>query len=158
MSCQMISLDISTKSTGYAVFKDGIYNRSGVISYDNKDAQKRLYIMAQYMLTAIDLMDTSIIVVEQPIFNKNVNTFRELSMMVGVVYGCCVNHNIEYHSLLPTQWRALISSEKKPRKRKELKEWGKQKVKELYGFYVDTDDESDAILIGTAYGNLFKEK
>lgn len=158
MSCQMLALDISTKSTGYAVFEDGVLKRHSIIEYKDGDTQKRLYAMTIFISLLFDWKDISIVVVERPIFNRNVKTFFELSMMVGAVYAYCVEHNIEFHMLLPSQWRALISSENKPRKRKELKEWGKQKVRELYGVEVKTDDESDAILIGTAYGNLFKEK
>lgn len=158
MSCQMLALDISTKSTGYAIFEDGVLKLHGVIDHDENDAQQRLHTMTYLIYHFFDWNDISIVVVEQPIFNQNVKTFSELSMMVGAVYAFCIENHNEFHMLLPSQWRALVSSEKKPRKRNELKEWGKQKVRELYDVEVKTDDESDAILIGTAYGNLFTEK
>lgn len=158
MSCQMLALDISTKSTGYAVFENGVLKHHGVINYDEKDSQQRLHMMTYLIYHFFDWNNIAIVVVEQPIFNQNVKTFSELSMMVGAVYAFCIENHNDFHMFLPSQWRALISSEKKPRKRKELKEWGKQKARELYGVEVRTDDESDAILIGTAYGNLFKEK
>ena len=77
-------------------------------------------------------------------------------MIFGVVYGKCVENEIDFYELRPTEWRKLIDPGKKPRKREELKEWSKQKVKELFNINDVTDDESDAILIGRAYINLFK--
>ena len=76
-------------------------------------------------------------------------------MILGAVYGWCLVHNVYFEMLRPTEWRALISKEKKGRKRDELKAWSVRKVKELFGIDV-TDDESDAILIGLAYVKKYK--
>lgn len=73
------------------------------------------------------------------------------------MYGKCVSEKIDWQDLRPTQWRkyAALEGEKVPKKREELKKWSINKVSEIFGVNV-TDDESDAILIGLAYCNIFE--
>ena len=55
----------------------------------------------------------------------------------------------------PSEWRALISKEKKGRKRDELKQWSVQTVEKLFNKKVN-DDEADAILIAQALVNKYE--
>ena len=77
-------------------------------------------------------------------------------MILGAIYGKCLDEKIEWYSLRPTQWRkwAKDENEKLPKKREELKEWSKDKVLSLFNITVN-DDVSDAILIG--YGFIKEE-
>lgn len=83
---------------------------------------------------------------------RNVQAQRLLTIILGAVYGWCVTNNIYFKMLRPSEWRALISKEKKGRDRHALKKWSIDTVKKLFNIDV-TDDESDAILIGQAYIN-----
>lgn len=153
--CRLLSLDTSTKSTGVAVFENGMlvnsYTLDGALSANHED---RLRVMIQNILWCIDAEYPNIIVVEQSIMTRNADTFRQLSMIVGAVIASALEYSSDYYMYTPSAWRALISDEKKPRKREELKTWSKNKVKELYGKECKTDDEADAILIGRAYINM----
>lgn len=153
--CRLLSLDTSTKSTGVAVFENGMlvnsYTLDGALSANHED---RLRVMIQNILWCIDAEYPNIIVVEQSIMTRNTDTFRQLSMIVGAVIASALEYSSDYYMYTPSAWRALISDEKKPRKREELKTWSKNKVKELYGKECKTDDEADAILIGRAYINM----
>lgn len=94
------------------------------------------------------------VVVETPVVVRNPLIQRILTMIFGSVYSMCVIKKITWAELKPTEWRKLIDPGKKPKKRDELKEWSKHKVFELFDIDV-TDDESDAILIGQAYINMW---
>ena len=95
------------------------------------------------------------VVTEMTVVTRNAQTQRNLTMILGAIYGKCIIYNINYHSFRPAEWRKLISSEKKPRKRDELKLWSKKQCELLYGIDDINDDISDAILLGQAYINKF---
>lgn len=156
--CTLVALDTSTRATGVAKFENGKYAESGTLMVDkNKGQQIRFEAMASMIITRLDEYQPDIIVIEQSIMTRNADTFRLLSMLVGIVYGYCVEHDIEYHSLTPSKWRAYIDGNK-PRNRRELKVWSKNKVSELYNVDAYTDDQADAILIGTAYINMWDKQ
>ena len=107
-----------------------------------------------YQLIASE--NPQIIITETTVVVRNVEAQRNLTLILGAIMGKCVEKHIAYDSLRPTEWRKIIKNvdEKLPRKREELKQWGKEKVFELYGKDIESDDISDAILIGRAYCNL----
>lgn len=156
MKHKLLSLDTSSSSTGWAYFENGKYVKSGLINLKSmKDSSTRMTEMTKEIYNLIDHYSPTAVVTEMTVVLRNPAVQRMLTMILGAVFGKCVIHNIEYQTLRPTEWRKLIDTNKKPRKRDELKEWSKSKVKEL--FYIDdiTDDVSDAILIGQAYVNMF---
>lgn len=163
----LLSLDTSSTSTGWAVFINGEYVRSGCIDLKQiKDINVRLPEMIRRIYSLIDDEFPDIIVTEEMVVPRNAQAARILTMILGAVYGYCISYRMEYEvdgkmlysSLRPTEWRKLIDSGKKPRDREGLKNWSKQKVAEL-GIVVDEkmmrnpDDVTDAILIGKAYCN-----
>ena len=156
MDLKLLSLDTSTSSSGWALFVNGKYRDSGVIDLRKvKNTSDRLKTMIIKLRALIDHYSPAVVVIETPVVVRNPLTQRMLSMIFGIVYGKCAEDEIEFYELRPTEWRKLIDSGKKPKKREELKEWSKQKVKDLFNINV-TDDESDAILIGQAYINMCK--
>ena len=154
MKYKLLSLDTSTTATGWSLFNNGKYINSGVIDLKkSKNTSERIKNMVVQIMGMIDHHSPTVVAIETPVVCRNPLTQRLLTMIFGVVYGKCVESNIDFVELKPTQWRKLVDTGKKPRKRDELKEWSKNKVKELYNMDV-TDDESDAILIGRAYINM----
>ena len=149
-------MDTSSSCSGWSIFIDGEYSNSGVINCKKiKNTQERLGIMCSALLSFLDQENPDAVVIEMTVVSRNASAQRMLTMILGAVYGWCLVHNVYFEMLRPTEWRALISKEKKGRKRDELKAWSVRKVKELFGIDV-TDDESDAILIGLAYINKYK--
>ena len=160
-NCRLISIDSSTKSTGYSLFVNGKFKYKCRIDHsDVKDGQTRLAEMMRALNKIIDEQLPDIVVWETPVVIRNPQTQRDLSMLAGSIMGKCVDMNIFYYQFRPTEWRKLVSDkdEKLPRKRDELKEWGKLKVKELFNIDVESDDESDSMLIGQAYINIWGDK
>ena len=156
--CKLISLDTSTSSTGYAVYISGKLNRYDLIDYKRiKNTDERIKEMILKIYEIIETEKPQIIVAEMTVVTRNAQAQRNLTMILGAIQGKCLENNIFFSLLRPTEWRKLVNNEKEklPRKREELKQWSKQKVSDILGINDINDDISDAILIGQAYINRF---
>lgn len=158
MNCKLISLDTSSNSTGVAIFIDGILSRHFLINLKNiKNTDERISEMIKQIYKIIADESPNIIVTEMTVVTRNAQAQRNLTMILGAIYGKCIDNNIWYYSLRPTEWRSLIDTTKKPngRKREDYKVWSMELIKDFYNIDCSSDDVSDAILIGRAYVNKF---
>lgn len=156
--CKLISLDTSTSSTGYAVYISGKLHRYDLIDFKRiKNTDERIKEMILKIYEIIETEKPQIIVAEMTAVTRNAQAQRNLTMILGAIQGKCLENNIFFSLLRPTEWRKLVNNEKEklPRKREELKQWSKQKVSDILGINDINDDISDAILIGQAYINRF---
>lgn len=156
--CKLISLDTSTSSTGYAVYISGKLHRYNLIDFKRiKNTDERIKEMILKIYEIIETENPQIIVAEMTVVTRNAQAQRNLTMILGAIQGKCLENNIFFSLLRPTEWRKLVNNEKEklPRKREELKQWSKQKVSDILGINDINDDISDAILIGQAYINRF---
>ena len=156
--CKLISLDTSTSSTGYAVYISGKLHRYDLIDFKRiKNTDERIKEMILKIYEIIETEKPQIIVAEMTVVTRNAQAQRNLTMILGAIQGKCLENNIFFSLLRPTEWRKLVNNEKEklPRKREELKQWSKQKVSDILGINDINDDISDAILIGQAYINRF---
>lgn len=155
--CKMLALDISSVSTGWALFENGNYIESGVLTTLNEKENH----VSNMMINISDLISKIkpvICVVEETVLSRfNPKTFRTLTMILGVAMYLCNTKGIEFITLTPSEWRKLISEEKKPRKREELKAWDLEKAESIFNKKFETDDEADAVLIGQAYLNRWRQ-
>ena len=157
---KVLSLDTSSKISGYAVFYDGKLIRYSSIDMSQvKDSDERMRSMVSELTTLIERESPDNIVIEETVVTRNPQTQRMLSMILGAVFCMCVYYNFNYYSLRPTQWRKAVrgEEEKIPRKRDELKLWSINKVFELFGIENIDDNIADAILLGQAFINDFEE-
>ena len=158
---KVIALDTSTTKTGWSIFIDGKYNDCGLIDLSDMKkttAEDRIPIMIREIENTIIDYSPDIVIVENTVVSRNVSAQRFLTMLLGMIWYICMNKNIEYQSVRPTEWRSWVSPEKKGNKRVELKVWSMNKVKELFGFIAESDDVSDAILIGYGYVNRYRDE
>ena len=156
--CKLISLDTSTSSTGYAVYISGKLHRYDLIDFKRiKNTDERIKEMILKIYEIIETEKPQIIVAEMTVVTRNAQAQRNLTMILGAIQGKCLENNIFFSLLRPTEWRKLVNNEKEklPRKREELKQWSKQKVSDILGINDINNDISDAILIGQAYINRF---
>ena len=156
--CKLISFDTSTSSTGYAIYISGKLHRYDLIDFKRiKNTDERIKEMILKIYEIIETEKPQIIVVEMTVVTRNAQAQRNLTMILGAIQGKCLENNIFFSLLRPTEWRKLVNNEKEklPRKREELKQWSKQKVSDILGINDINDDISDAILIGQAYINRF---
>lgn len=157
MNCKLISMDTSSNSTGVAIFVDGILSHHFLIDLKKiKNTEDRIKEMVKQIYKIIENEKPDIIVTEMTVVTRNAQAQRNLTMILGAIYGKCIEDNIWHCSLRPTEWRSLIDTNKKPkgRKREDYKEWSINIVKDKYSIEAN-DDICDAILIGRAYINKF---
>lgn len=147
---KLISFDTSTASTGYAVWNDGQLMLYDIIDLKKvKSSGTRLAAMILEILSILENEKPDAVVTELTVVTRNAQVQRNLTMILGAIYGYCLKHVIDYYSLRPTEWRKAVDCGKPPRKREELKQWAVESVKQMFGIDV-TDDVADAILIGQA--------
>lgn len=154
---KLLALDTSTTSTGYALYVDGKLKDYGSLDFDKKTASDvRFEQMINAIYKKIDEVKPQIVVTELTSVTRNAKTQRNLTMVLGAVWGKCLLIDAYYHSFRASEWRKLVDSGKKPRKREELKKWSINKVNSILKTEINNDNISDAVLIGMAYINLFK--
>ena len=153
---KILSLDTSTTISGYAIYDDNkLVHYSSIDKSAIKDTDLRMMAMVSGIFIVMQQHDPDVVVIEEMVVPRNPQTQRLLTMILGAVYGQCLQSGIRYCSIRPTQWRSVVrnESEKLPRKREELKLWSMRKVVELFKIHDVDDNISDAILIGYAYLN-----
>ena len=157
-TCKLLSFDTSTNSTGYSLYISGKLKKYELLDFKHiKNTDERIKEMILKIYEIIEYEKPQIVVTEMTVVTRNAQAQRNLTMILGAIYGHCLRNDIFYWSFRPTEWRKLVhtTNEKLPRKREELKQWSINKVNELFDIPSITDDVSDAILIGQAYMNKF---
>lgn len=161
---KLLSLDTSTTTTGYCLYKNARYHQSGILQPNNSNADlKNMCIMLWYLLTEIN---PDIIVIETPSVTKNAHTQRMLVIVFAVAYIWHIlqDKDIFFYPIRPTEWRKHCSDDEwrekiKKKKRPQLKQLAVEEVKKLFpSVQLHSDDEAEAILIGLAYIHIFDRK
>lgn len=155
-STTLLSLDTSTTSTGWAIFKDGEYQESGVIDDFKKvkNGYERLKLMTKELLDSIGQLKPDIIVIEKDVVFGNMKVIDMLMKIIGAVYGFCLFNGITYYEFAPSEWRKYVKLQAFGRKRNEFKKASIKYIKDNLNMDVN-DDEADAICIGLAYCKKF---
>lgn len=144
----MCSLDVSTTSTGFAIFHNGIYESSCLLDHsNNKDTNSRIAEMGNDILSALNKYNPVIVSIEDAYCGNNADTMKKLCRLQGMVYGWCLSHNADFNIYLPSSWRKEFGDLFKGKKRPECKRLAIEYVKDKYSIDVN-DDEAEAILIG----------
>ena len=154
----LLSLDLSTKSSGYAIFDEGTLIKYGCITSASTDTIKRIYIMRDAInQLLIDFPEINRIIVEEVrpeggYGAGNIRTHRVLMWLQAaiafMVYDFDKKIEIEY--IYPSSWRATCGIKNgRGIVRSTLKEADIAFVKDKYGLDVN-DDIADAICIGLA--------
>ena len=156
-SITLLSLDTSTTSTGWAIFKDGKYQESGVIDdfKKMKNGHERLKLMTKELLDSIGQLEPDIIVIEKDVVFGNMKVIDMLMQIIGAVYGFCLFNGITYYEFAPSEWRKYVKLQAFGRKRDEFKKASIKYIKDNLNMEVN-DDEADAICIGLAYCKKFE--
>ena len=151
----LLSLDLSSKSSGWAIFEDGILKDSGCISSTSTDLLKRINIMKDEIKTIVEKYKPNKVVAEEVRPEngmQNIKTHRALMWCQAAIALMLYDYNkkLELELIYPSSWRAAIGIKTgRGIKRTSLKEKDIQFVKENYNLDVN-DDEADAICIGYA--------
>lgn len=154
---KVLSMDQSTRVTGYCLFQNGTYIESGVIdmSKSELDTPERSFEMAKAAWGIIDKYKPDHLVIEDTQQQNNVKTVITLSRLQGMIIGYAEAHGIKVHILLPSAWRKALDYIQGPKiKRAELKKQSADYVKKHFGFDL-SEDENEAICEGVAAHILF---
>lgn len=146
----LLALDQATKITGWAIFKDNKltdYGKFDAGQYD--DMGDRLYYIRKQLVELINKYDVDEVVFEDIQFQNNVtnnvDTFKKLAEVFGVVYELCVELKLPHTSVLASVWKSTLGIKGKDRtaQKRAAQQW----VVDTYGIK-PTQDEADAIAIG----------
>ena len=136
----IISLDLSTKSTGWAYFENGELIDHGCISSASTDVIKRIYIMRDNINEILNKYSVSKIIVEEvrPEGGYGVGNTHTHKMLMwlqaAIAFMIYDNHNnIDIEYIYPSSWRASLGIKNgRGIKRTTLKEADIQYVKDKY--------------------------
>lgn len=148
-----MSLDLSTTSSGWALWEGNKIKEYGCITADKgTPLNKRIHKMWEGLEGVLSRYDVKKVVAEDPLprtsYNTNEATYRALNWLQGYLGVLLKDKGIEMEFVLPNSWRSKIGIKTgRGYKREELKEEDKKWAKEHFGFNVN-DDIADAIGIG----------
>lgn len=149
----LLSLDLSSRSSGWAVFQDGLLIDSGCVASSSLDLLKRINIMKDGIKEVVEKYKPTKVVAEEVRPEngvQNIKTHRALMWTQAAIALMLYDYNkkLEMDLIYPSSWRAAIGIKTgRGIKRTTLKEKDIQFVKENYNLDVN-DDEADAICIG----------
>lgn len=110
----LVGLDTSSTKTGWSYYVNGNFADSGVLNFSKqKNSDIRMQDMVNSIYEKLSTLKVDIVAIETTAVTRNASSQRMLTMILGAVYGWCVNNNVEFVMFRPSEWRALISKEKK---------------------------------------------
>ena len=154
---KVLSMDQSTRVSGYCFYDDGEYIDSGVVdmSKSKLDTHERSFEMAKSLWKIIRKYKPEHLVIEDTQQQTNVKTVITLARLQGMIIGYAEAHGVKTHILLPSEWRAVLHYSQGPKvKRAELKQQSIDYVKDKYGFDLP-EDECEAIALNDAAREKF---
>ena len=153
---KILSFDQSTRISGWSVFMNCDYVKSGIIDLSKiKDTEERTKKMGIQICDKILEVNPDIVIIENIQNQSNTDTVIKLARLQGIIIGFANAHNIDIKILSPSVWRKhLMFKQGAGVKRKELKQQSIDYVKKKLGLSL-TDDESDACCLGLASISLF---
>ena len=154
---EILSLDLSTHSSGYAFGQDGILKDHGCITAYSKDVIKRIIKMRDELSEIIKINKINKIVMEQvrPEYNSHTNKVLMWLQAAIVIAAYEIDSSIEFQFIGASTWRAALKIKQgRGVKRNTLKSQDIQYVQNKYNIKVN-DDQADAICIFDAYWQKF---
>lgn len=147
---RLLALDQASKCTGWAIFEDGELKSYGKISLDDPNTDTRLVQLRQSIQTLVANYNIDEVIFEdiqqQNNVANNVQTFKVLAEVYGVVSELLQELQIPHSTVLAASWKSTLGI--KGRTRAEQKKNAQLYVEQNYGIHV-IQDIADAICIGT---------
>lgn len=155
ISMKILSLDLSTKSSGWAIFDDEKLIDHGCITASSTDLINRIHKMTDSLIEILQKYEIDKIIVEEVRPEGgygvgNQKTHKALMWLQAAVAFLIHDHysSIEIEYIYPSSWRANLGIKNgRGIKRQTLKEADIEYVQNKYNILVN-DDEADAICIG----------
>ena len=160
---KILSLDMSTKSTGWAIFEEKELKDYGCITSSSTDLIKRIHVMIDSLREILNKNQIDKIIIEEvrpDIGASNLQTHRALMWLQAALAFLIHDEfkKIMITYIYPSSWRAKCGIKNgRGIKRETLKEADIRFVKNTYGIEVN-DDIADAIAIGHSEINESQDK
>lgn len=149
MERRLLALDQSSRISGYAIFVDENLIAHGSINLTEEDVGQRLVLIRKEVTKLIHKYDINEIAFEdiqmQASVGNNVQTFKVLAEVFGVILMLCTELKINYTIVSSNTWKSTLKI--KGKKRSEQKQDAQRYVLEHYGIKA-IQDTVDAICIG----------
>lgn len=149
----ILSLDLSTQSTGWAVWSDSSLKAHGCIVKKSKDVIERIVWMRNQIISLIKIYNIDKIIMEEVRPDYNNHTGKVLVWLQAAVGIAAyeIDSKIQYDFIGASEWRAALSMKQgRGIKRDQLKLQDIKYIKDNYNIEVN-DDEADAICIYEGY-------
>lgn len=147
---RLLALDQASKVTGWAIFEDDELKSYGKISLDDPNTDIRLVQLRQSIQTLVADYNIDEVIFEdiqqQNNVANNVQTFKVLAEVYGVVSELLQELQIPHSTVLAASWKSTLGI--KGRTRAEQKKNAQLYAEQNYGVHV-IQDIADAICIGT---------
>lgn len=148
----LLALDQATHITGWAVFQEGKLIANGKITANQQNLGERLYYIKNEVIKLINQYCIDEVVMEdvqlQNNVGNNIQTFKTLAELFGVLYETFTELNLPNSALLASSWKSTLGIKGRDRatQKKNAQNW----VQETYNLKV-IQDIADAACIGAAY-------
>lgn len=164
---KIIAFDLSTVSTGFAIFKDNKLVQSGTFQVKEKySIDAKLCLMGNRIGELLcKNLDTDFIVNESPVlvlkgrnkktgesYSQNTKGIFSLGGIHGYLKVSCFRYGLSYKEMQNKKWKSHIAGGSAS------KEQTKDFLEKIYKIKTDTTDESDAVGIGIAFLAEFNNK
>ena len=147
---RLLALDQASRTTGFAVFEDDKFVKSGTFTLRSDDVGERLVDYRKHIEKLIidnDIEEVAFEDIQMQGQVNNVQTFKVLAEIFGVTQEFLVENGHSYHIVSSNTWKSKLQI--KGRTRVEQKRNAQIYVLENFDKKV-SQDESDAICIGAS--------
>lgn len=147
----ILALDQASRTSGWAVFQQDQLIASGTFTYDDDDFSLRLVKIRNKVISLLEQYSIDKILLEDIQLQgqtNNVTTYKALAEVLGVLEELACERKIPHEIVHSQTWKSTLNI--KGRDRATQKRNAQAFVTETYKKKV-TQDESDAICIGTHY-------
>lgn len=145
----LLALDQSSRTTGYAIYVDGKLNNYGKFTLEDEDIGLRLVKFRDKIIQLLHDYEINEVAFEEIQMQNNVvnnvQTFKILSEIYGVLQELVTELNIPYTIVSSNTWKSTMKIPKT--KREEEKKRAQALVYQLFQVKA-TQDEADAICLG----------
>lgn len=150
----LLALDQASRVSGWSVYYDNKLIAIGKFSVDDEDIGKRLLKIRMEVRRLLVDYDIDYVIFEdiqlQGNVANNVQTFKVLAEVYGVISELLTELQIPYSTVLATVWKPVVGI--KGKSRDEQKRNAQKYITEKYNIKV-TQDEADSACIGEYYIN-----
>lgn len=162
----ILGLDISTKSTGWAIFEDTKLVDYGCASASSTNVYDRIDKIVNELRAVVEEYHPTSVIAEEPepaFVKNNIDVYRKLTFAHGAIGAMLNKHKLSMQLCSSSHWRKAVGIKTgRGITRAQLKPADIAKANELFDLNNKNDDIADAILIAYSFaleqGSFFGSK